>query len=161
MDPDMFLSRPLPSFPAAGQQSIPEIMVLGAHRAAGTTTLASLLSPARDLGQADDVLSRLPEDARPLVLACRSSAWAAPRALAVAKMLASAGATPDILAIIPDGWPLSPEAAARFRQAGPFVGAMITFPFVRRPSALFLPRSMRQALADLRALAAAESSVSC
>lgn len=136
----------------------PELAICGAHRASGTTTLSVLLHPARDLGLAQDAVNQMARVRhRPLILTCRSSAWAAPRALAAAEILIEAGAVPDVLVVIHDPWPMSPEAAARFRQASNLVGTVVTLPFLRqlqkRPDNARLPGTMRDTLADIRMLA--------
>ena len=139
-------------------QAAPEILVCGAHRASGATTLSTLLAPAHDLGRSHEALTRIgTRPRRPLVLTCRSSAWAAPCAVTAAETLAGSGTAPDILVIVRDGWPLTVEAAARFREASQIVGTVIPFPYIRRPQAMRPARSVRQALADIRAFASVRS----
>lgn len=141
--------------------AVPEVVVCGAHRASGATTLAALLAPSKELGCAPEAVGKLGDGLqRPLILTCRSSAWAAPCAVAAAETLAAAGHAPDVLVVIRDQWPLTAEAVTRFRQAGEVVGAVVTFfPFIRqirrRPEATRLPGIARRTLADIRMLAAA------
>ena len=138
-----------------------ELVVWGAHGGAGTTTLATWLNPAWDMGAARPVMHpRYPvamTAGRPLILACRCTAWSARAATTAAAAVAREGATVTVLAIVSDGWPEPPTATARFRLLEPQVTAVVRIPFVPGlrladdPASVALPRRALRALDQIRA----------
>jgi hypothetical protein len=150
--------RGLPPAPVPRDIPVPaDAVVYGAHRFSGSSTLSALL-PARNAGLACDTSRQRPLPGwagAPVVLACRSSAWAAPRAVVAARTLAQAGAPVTVLAIIGDGWPESDAATERFREASPYVGRVVRLPFVPAlrylgPQAVRLPRDAIIALQEVK-----------
>lgn len=79
-----------------------EIVVVGAHGGAGTSTLTALLHPAWDLGvigkQAPG--SRLQPGGRPVVLVSRGTVAAAREAMNAAVILAQADARAAVLVVV-------------------------------------------------------------
>src|ERR1039458_3048233 len=104
--------------PAQGWQRI-ELVIWGAHGGAGTSTLASWLQPAWDMG------AMRPEPSPPypanvargraLVVACRNTAWAARQATHAVAAVHRHGGQVAVLAVVSDGWPEPPTATCRFR----------------------------------------------
>jgi hypothetical protein len=138
-----------------------ELVVWGAHGGAGVTTLATWLQPAWDMGPARPATHpRYPVTVaagRPLIIACRSTAWSARAATTAVASVTKAGSRVAVLAIISDGWPEPPAATARFRLLEPQVGAIVRIPFVPGlrladdPAAVALPRRALRALDRIRA----------
>ncbi|GAA2140016.1 hypothetical protein GCM10009727_36890 [Actinomadura napierensis] len=118
--------RPVPATePAAGLGAAtrvgPEaldVVVAGAHGGAGTSTLATLLPTAWDMGSIESLLELdcAPLDAkgRPIVLAARNTAAAAKCATAAIGVLHDWDEQVAALAIVSDGGPESRDATARF-----------------------------------------------
>lgn len=138
-----------------------EVMLVGAHGGAGVTTLTALLSPAWDLGtvrRAGPGGSPLRSAGRPVLLVARNTGPAAARAVAAARLLSEQRVRVAVLAVIGDGLPEPAEARYRFRVLEGRVGAVVRVPFVPAfrvaadPLAVRLPRRMRRALAEIRAL---------
>jgi hypothetical protein len=144
---------------------LPEIVVAGAHGGAGTSTLAALLAPAWDMGviQAAAPARGLRSGGRPVVLVARNTVAAAGRAVIAVTELTGTGLPVAVLAVISDGLPEPAEARYRFRVLDgrvpvvrvPFVAA---FRAAGSPLQVGLPRRARQALAQIRALAAEQAS---
>lgn len=138
-----------------------ELMVWGAHGGAGTTTLATWLQPAWDMGTARPATHpRYPVTmaaGRPLIIACRSTAWSARAATTAVAAVTRAGGRVTVLAIVSDGWPEPPAATARFRLLEPQVSAVVRVPFVPGlrladdPASVALPRRALRALDQIRA----------
>jgi hypothetical protein len=138
-----------------------DLVVWGAHGGAGTTTLATWLQPAWDMGAALPAMHpRYPVTmaaGRPLILTCRCTAWSAQAATAAIAAVARAGSYVTVLAIINDGWPEPSAATARFRLLEPRVAAVVRVPFVPGlrladdPSSVALPRRALRALDQIRA----------
>jgi|HubBroStandDraft_6_1064221.scaffolds.fasta_scaffold149425_2 hypothetical protein len=138
-----------------------ERVVWGAHGGAGTTTLATWLQPAWDLGTAHPARHpRYPTAmaaGRSLVLACRSTAWSARAATIAVASVTRAGGQVTVLAVVSDGWPEPPAATARFRLLEPQVAAVVRIPFVPGlrladdPATVALPRRAVRALDQIRA----------
>jgi hypothetical protein len=138
-----------------------ELVVWGAHGGAGTTTLATWLQPAWDMGAALPAMHpRYPHamaSDRPLILACRCTAWSARAATAAVAAVTRAGGRVTVLAIVSDGWPEPPAAAARFRLLEPQITTVVRVPFVPGlrladdPAAVALPRRALRALDQIRA----------
>lgn len=138
-----------------------ELVVWGAHGGAGVTTLATWLQPAWDMGPARPPLHpRYPVTvaaARPLIIACRSTAWSARAATTAVAAVTQAGSRVTVLAVISDGWPEPPAAAARFRLLEPHAGVIVRVPFVPGlrladdPAMVALPRRAMRALDQIRA----------
>jgi hypothetical protein len=138
-----------------------ERVVWGAHGGAGTTTLATWLQPAWDMGAARPPMHpRYPATvaaARPLIIACRSTAWSARAATNAVAAVTQAGSRAAVLAIISDGWPEPPAATARFRLLEPQTAAIVRVPFVPGlrladdPATIALPRRALRALDQIRA----------
>ena len=154
---------PVPS--QDGDQPAREIVVVGAHGGAGTTTLAILLQPSWDLGAvrrpARDRPSIWPTWGRPLVLVSRNTAVAAARAIAAVNAIACQGERVAVLAIVSDGLPEPTAAAYRFQVLAARVDAVVRVPFIASlrtaddPAQADLPRGARRSIADIRAKALA------
>jgi hypothetical protein len=137
-----------------------ERVVWGAHGGAGTTTLATWLQPAWDMGSARPPLHpRYPLTMaadQPLIVACRCSAWSARAATAAVAAVTRAGGHVTVLAIVSDGWPEPPAATARFRLLEPQITAVVRVPFVPGlrladdPASVALPRRALRALDQIR-----------
>jgi hypothetical protein len=136
-------------------------VVWGAHGGAGTTTLATWLQPAWDMGAARPAPHpRYPVTmtaGRPLILACRCTTWSARAATTAVAAVTRAAGRVTVLAIVSDGWPEPPAATARFRLLEPQVTAVIRVPFVPGlrladdPASVALPRRALRALDEIRA----------
>jgi hypothetical protein len=144
---------------APSERRLADIVLAGAHGGAGTSTLAALLAPAWDAGAAWIAVGGLRPGGRPLVLVARSTVAAAGRALTAATTAAAAGVPVAVLAVVGDGLPEPAEARYRFMVLEGRVGAVVRVPFVPAfraaadPRQVRLPRSARQALTEIRALA--------
>ncbi len=143
-----------------------EIVVLGAHGGAGTTTLAILLRPAWDLGVVRrPARGRAPlrTRGRPVALVTRNTVAAAGRATAALNAITSDGVRVAVLAVVSDGLPEPAAASYRFGVLEPRVGAIVRVPFVPvlravdNPAQVDLPRRARWVLADIRAQAMARA----
>jgi hypothetical protein len=151
--------QPLPD-PAPARR---DLHVWGAHGGAGATTLAVLLTPARDMGTLrSDADYRYPPPnpaGDPVLVACRCTTWSALKAQATVTALTRAGGQVKVLAVVSDGWPEPPIATAWFRLLSAQVGAVIRVPFLPRlrlcndPALIPLPRAARHAVAMIRSLA--------
>lgn len=146
--------------------AVGEIVVLGAHGGAGTTTLASLLPPAWDMGvirQPGPGCPSIQTEGRPVVLVARNNASGAGQAMGAVNALAWLRIWVAVLAVVSDGLP-EPEAARyRYQLLAPRVGAVMRVPFVaplravENPALAELPRKARQALAEVRVRALRQS----
>jgi hypothetical protein len=146
-----------------------EIVVVGAHGGAGTTTLAVLLQPSWDLGAVRhptrDRPAIWPTWGRPLVLVTRSTALAACRAIAAVDAIACQGEHIAVLAIVSDGLPEPATATYRFQVLAARVDAVVRVPFIASlrtaddPAQASLPRGARRSIADIRAKALAGATV--
>jgi len=136
------------------------LLVAGAHGGSGSTTLAALLPPARDVGvlRPDHVCMPASLGSGPVVLTSRNTALGAARAIAVAGAVVTWGARLVAVAVVSDGLPEPGDAAYRYRLLD-FRVPVIRVPFVPAlraaddPRAAVLPRRARRALARIRALA--------
>jgi hypothetical protein len=138
-----------------------ELVVWGAHGGAGATTLATWLQPAWDMGPARPAAHpRYPAAVaagRPLIIACRPTAWSARAATTAVAAVTRAGCRVAVLAITSDGWPEPPAATARFRLLEPQAGVVVRIPFVPGlrladdPAAVALPRRVLRALDQIYA----------
>lgn len=138
-----------------------ELVVWGAHGGAGTTTLATWLQPAWDMGPARPATHpRYPVTmaaTRPLIIACRPTARGARAATNAVAAVTRAGGRVTVLAIVSDGWPEPPAATARFRLLEPRGGAIVRVPFVPGlrladdPATVALPRRALRAIAQIKA----------
>jgi hypothetical protein len=139
-----------------------ELVIWGAHGGAGTSTLAAWLQPTWDvppMGPAPD--QRYPAalvHGRPLLVTCRNTAWSARQATTAVAVAARHGGHVAVVAVVSDGWPEPPAATTRFRLLESQAGAVIRIPFVPGlrladdPAAVPLPRNVRRALDQIRAL---------
>jgi len=147
------------------RRPLPELVVAGAHGGAGTSTLAALLAPAWDMGviQAAAPAGGLRPGGRPVVLVARNTVAAAGRAVTAVTAVTGTGLPVVVLAVISDGLPEPAEARYRFRVLEGRVGAVVRVPFAAAlraassPLQVSLPRGARQALAQIRALAAEQA----
>jgi len=152
-----------PSRPSGTQHPLRELAVWGAHGGTGTSTLATWLRPARDLGAMRagpgpgcpaSVAAR-----RALVITCRNTAWSAARATAAVAAVARQGGHVAVLAVVSDGWPEPATATARLGLLEASVGAVVRVPFVAGlrladdPAAVTLPPRALRALAQITAAA--------
>jgi len=143
---------------------LPEIVVAGAHGGAGTSTLAALLAPAWDMGviRPATPAGGLRPGGRPVVLVARNTAEAAGRAVIAVTAITGTGLRVAVLAVVSDGLPEPAEARYRFRVLDGRV-PVIRVPFAAAfraagsPLQVSLPRRARQALAQIRALAAEQA----
>ena len=89
----------------------------------------------------------------------RNTVTAAGRAVIASRLLADQGVPVAVLVVIGDGLPEPAEARYRFRVLGGRMGAVVRMPFVPAfriaadPLSVDLPRRVRRALAEIRALA--------
>jgi hypothetical protein len=138
------------------------LLVWGAHGGAGTSTLAALLKPARDMGALrTDADYRYPPPnihGDPVLVACRCTTWSAIKASAAVTALTRGDGHVAVLVVVSDGWPEPPIATAWFRLLSAQVGAVVRVPFVpwlrlsNDPVPARLPRTTRQALTRIRVL---------
>ena len=165
----MRIGEPPPGEPSADEPAwlVPEerqqaeLVVWGAHGGAGTTTLATWLGPAWDMGAARPAMHpRYPvtmASGQPLILACRCTAWSAHAATVAVAAVTRAGGRVTVLAIVSDGWPEPPAATARFRLLEPQVSVLARVPFVPGLrladdlASVALPRRALRALDQIRA----------
>jgi hypothetical protein len=138
-----------------------ELVIWGAHGGAGTTTLATWLQPAWDMG----AMRPEPEPPYPaavardraLIVTCRNTAWSARQAGKAVGAVARQGGQVAVLAVTGDGWPEPATARRRFRLLEPQVGAVIRVPFVHGlrladdPPQVLLPHRVRRALTRIQA----------
>jgi hypothetical protein len=139
-----------------------ELVIWGAHGGAGTSTLAAWLQPAWDMSpmgpEPDPPYPAAVAHGRPLLVACRNTAWSAQQATAAVAAVARQGGHVAVVAVVSDGWPEPAAAMARFRLLEAHAGAVIRVPFVPglrladNPSAMPLPRRVRRALDQIRAV---------
>ncbi|MFP3965391.1 hypothetical protein SMC26_23995 [Actinomadura fulvescens] len=146
---------------AAAIQSSGELVVVGAHGGAGTSTLAALLAPSWDLGSITVLDLRHPQvlpATRPLVLVCRNTAAGTRAATLAVTALGDRGQPVAALVIVSDGWPEPKGAAARLTMLHGRVGAMVRIPFIASlravddPTSVRLPTRAQTALATVRGL---------
>ena len=138
------------------------LLIWGAHGGAGTSTLATLLHPARDMGAlrtpADHRYPAPHPDTSPVLVACRCTTWSALKASAAITSLTRNGGQVTVLAVVSDGWPEPPVATAWFRLLSAQVGTVVRVPFVpwlrlcNDPALARLPRAARQALTRIRTI---------
>jgi hypothetical protein len=140
--------------------AVREIVVVGAHGGAGTTTLAVLLQPAWDMGSVRRPARGRPAVqawGRPITLVTRNTAAAAARATSAVNAITWQGERVAVLAIVSDGMPEPAAAAYRFQLLAARVGAIVRVPFVASlraaddPARVALPRSARRSIANIRA----------
>ena len=140
--------------------AVREIVVVGAHGGAGTTTLAVLLQPAWDMGTVRCPARGRPvvqARGRPITLVTRNTAAAAARATAAVNAISWQGESVAVLAIVSDGLPEPVAAVYRFQLLAARVGAIVRVPFVASlraaddPALADLPRSARRSIAGIRA----------
>ena len=139
-----------------------ELVIWGAHGGSGASTLAAWLQPAwdmRPMGQEPNPpYPASVAHGRPLLIACRNTAWSARQATTAVAAVIRQGGHVDVVAIVSDGWPEPPSATARFRLLESQAGAVIRVPFVPGlrladdPGSVPLSRAARRALALIRAV---------
>ena len=148
-----------PAWLRSAAQVRAELVIWGAHGGAGATTLAAWLQPAWDMGAMRQP-PRYPAavaKGRPLIVACRVTAWSARAATTAVAAVTRAGGHVAVLAIVSDGWPEPPTATARFRLLEPQADAVVRVPFVPGlrlvddPAAVPIPRRAVRALDQIRA----------
>lgn len=137
-----------------------ELVVWGAHGGAGTTTLATWLQPAWDMGamhpEPNPFYPATVTRGRALVVTCRNTDWSAAQATKAVAAVTQQGGRVAVLAVVSDSWPEPATARHRFRLLEPQVGAVIRVPFVfglrlgDDPAEVPLPRRARRALAQVR-----------
>lgn len=152
---------PSSPMPADGQAwPTREIVVVGAHGGAGTSTLALWLQPAWNAGVVRHPARNgagFSTEGRPLVLAARNTVPAAGRATEAVNLLIWQGAPVDVLAVISDGLPEPAEASYRFGVLAGRVAVIVRIPFVASlrvaasPAGVELPRKAQRALDEIRA----------
>ncbi|MEU5855892.1 MULTISPECIES: hypothetical protein [Nocardiopsis] len=108
-----------------------EMVVLGCHGGAGTTTLRVLLDTPWDLGAYSSDRGAIGAFGRPLVLVCGNSVASTARAAEVIDVLEHNGLRAAALVAVADGaGPEPPESSARLRLVRDRVGRLVRFPFV-------------------------------
>lgn len=112
-----------------------DVVVVGAHGGAGTSTLAELLRPAWDMGVLSALVdpSRSPLDSggRPVVVACRDTVGSAKHATWAVTLLNATGEHIAALVITSDGTGPEPrDATARFELLTGRVDGVVRMPFV-------------------------------
>jgi hypothetical protein len=140
-----------------------ELVIWGAHGGAGTSTLATWLQPAWDMGamrpEPEPPYPANVATGRALVITCRNTAWSAQQATKAVAVAVRQGGQVTVLAVIGDGWPEPATATSRFRLVEPQVGALIRIPFIPAlrladdPAAVHLPKAAHRALARIEAVA--------
>ncbi|HEY1919613.1 MAG TPA: hypothetical protein VGH27_28925 [Streptosporangiaceae bacterium] len=145
-----------PAWTPSHQWQRPELVIWGAHGGAGTTTLATWLQPAWDMGamrpQPDPPYPARVAHGRPLLVTCRCTATAARLATAAVAAVNRQGGHVAVLVIVSDGWPEPATATSRFRLLEPQVMTVVRIPFVPQlrladdPAAVPLPHRARRAL---------------
>lgn len=153
-------ARARPGLASPGPSGAPrEIVVVGAHGGAGTTTLAVLLQPAWDMGTVRCLARGRPAvqaRGRPIALVTRNTAVAAARATAAVNAITWQGERIAVLAIVSDGLPEPAVAAYRFALLAARVGAVVRVPFIASlraaddPAQAELPRRARRLIARIR-----------
>ncbi|TDC77437.1 hypothetical protein [Actinomadura sp. 7K507] len=151
--------------PARRVRQVLDVVVVGAHGGAGTSTLTALLPAAWDMGSIRPLLdlgrSPLRPQGRPVILAARNTAAAAKNATAAIGALREWDERVAALAIVSDGGTEVRDAAARFALLEGRVGGVVRVPHVRAlrlvddPCLVDLPGKARQALDELRRLVGA------
>jgi len=151
--------------PQHNDQPAREIVVVGAHGGAGTTTLAILLQPAWDMGAVRRPAQGQPSIwltwGRPLVLVSGNTAVAAARAIAAVNAITWQGERVAVLTIVSDGLPEPAAAVYRFQVLAARVSAVVRVPFIASlrtaddPAQVDLPRKARRSIAEIRAEALA------
>lgn len=140
--------------------AVREIVVVGAHGGAGTTTLAVLLQPAWDMGTVRPPARGRPAiqaRGRPIALVTRNTAAAAARAISAVNAITWQGERIAVLAIVSDGLPEPAPAAYRFALLAARVGAVVRVPFIASlraaddPAQAVLPGRARRLIAGIRA----------
>ncbi|MGH3217926.1 MAG: hypothetical protein ACRDPY_04210 [Streptosporangiaceae bacterium] len=152
-----------PSWVSAQGWQRGELVIWGAHGGAGTTTLATWLQPAWDMGAMrpgpDAPYPANIARSRALVVACRNTTWSAQQATKAVAAVKLQGGQVAVLAVVSDGWPEPATATRRFQLLGPQAGAVIRVPFIPGlrladdPDEMPLPRRARRALTQIRAAA--------
>ena len=148
--------------PGHAAREVLDVVVVGAHGGAGTSTLAALLPAAWDMGSIQPLLelgrSPLRAKGRPVVLVVRNTAMAAKNATAAIGALRDWEEEASALAIVSDGGPEPRDATARFALLEGRVGGVVRVPHVRGlrlvddPCLVDLPGKARQAIDGLRRL---------
>jgi len=139
-----------------------ELVIWGAHGGAGTTTLATWLQPAWDMGamrpEPDPLYPDTVTRGRALLVACRNTAIAARQATTAVAAVTRQGGHVAVLVVISDGWPEPATATSRFRLLALHAGAVIRVPFIPGlrladgPADVPVPRRARRALDQIRTI---------
>ena len=139
-----------------------EPVIWGAHGGAGTTTLATWLRPAWDMGamrpEPDPPYPAAVAHGRPLLVTCRNTASSARLATHAVAAVTRQGGHVAVLVVVSDGWPEPAAATSRFRLLEPQAGALIRVPFIPGlrladdPADVPLPRRARRALDQIQAI---------
>ena len=139
-----------------------ELVIWGAHGGAGTTTLATWLRPAWDMGamrpEPDPPYPAAVAHGRPLLVTCRNTASSARLATHAVAAVTRQGGHVAVLVVVSDGWPEPAAATSRFRLLEPQAGALIRVPFIPGlrladdPADVPLPRRARRALDQIQAI---------
>ena len=148
--------------PAAAQRwQRRELVIWGAHGGAGTSTLATWLQPAWDMGamrpEPDPQHPAIVASSRALVVTCRSTAWSTAQATKAAAAVIRQGGHVAVVAVVSDGWPEPAAATSRFRLLEPRPGRLSgsrSSPALRLtddPASVPLPRRALRALAQIQA----------
>jgi hypothetical protein len=145
-----------------------QLVIWGAHGGAGTSTLATWLRPAWDMGamrpEPDPSYPAAVARGRALVVACRNTTWSARQATRALVAVARHGGQVAVLVVVSDGWPEPSTATRRFGLLESQVRAVIRVSFIpalRLADDLAdvpIPRRAWRALAQIQAAAGRSSS---
>jgi hypothetical protein len=152
----------VPAWVPSQEWQRPELVIWGAHGGAGTTTLASWLQPAWDMGamrsEPDPPYPDAVARGRALLVACRNTAIAARQATTAVAAVTRQGGHVTVLVVVSDGWPEPATATSRFRLLHTQTAAVIRIPFIPGlrladdPADVPLPRQARRALDQIRTI---------
>lgn len=138
-----------------------DVVVVGAHGGAGTTTLAALLRPAWDMGAISYIHDGYPpvrSHGRPLLVVCHGTVPGTRHAITAVSGLEQGGQQVTALVVVSDGLPEPPDASARLDLLADRVGAIVRMPYISGlrlvddPALIALPAKAYRALARIRAV---------
>jgi hypothetical protein len=138
-----------------------DVVVVGAHGGAGTSTLTALLRPAWDMGAISYIHEGFPpvrSHGRPLLVVCHGTVPGTRHAITAVSGLEQGGQDVTALVVVSDGLPEPPDATARLDLLADRVGAIVRMPYVSGlrlvddPAHIALPAKAYRALARIRAV---------
>jgi hypothetical protein len=142
-------------------------VIWGAHGGAGTTTLATWLQPAWDMGamrpEPNPTYPAKVAQGRAFLVACRCTVSSARLATTAVAAVTRQGGHVAVLVVVSDGWPEPATATSRF-QLLQAQTAVVRVPFVAGlrladdPAGVPLSRRARRALDQIEAITGRRSS---